>query len=146
MRPAARMADWSVYRSIVEIWSAYRRACLIGLGCFCVLLGAIGAVLPVMPTTIFLLIALWAFADSSPRLHRWLLTNPYYGPYIREWHEHRVIPVRAKCLAVAMIGASFGWLALGTQAPVSVVAGVAVVLIAVVAFIVTRKSRPTASV
>ncbi len=106
-------------------------------------LGAIGIVLPVMPTTVFLLVALWAFARSSPRLHTWLIENPYFGPYITDWERDRIIPVRAKVLAVMMMTASGLWLALGTDAPLIVVFGVVSILIGVASYVVTRPSQPS---
>lgn len=127
-------------RVLVEM-SEYSRVLLLGLGWLCVVLGAIGVVLPVMPTTVFLLIALWAFAKSSPRFHSWLLENPYYGPYIRDWQAHRIIPLRAKCTALAMMGASLGILIWAVAAPLPVTAGVAMILFPVSIFIVTQKSQ-----
>ncbi len=69
----------------------------------CVGLGIIGAFLPVMPTTIFIIIAAWAFAKSSPEREQWLLNHARFGPALRNWREHRVIPLRAKCMAYSMI-------------------------------------------
>jgi len=126
----------------VETERAYRRHLLQALGWVCVGLGAIGIVLPVMPTTVFLLIALWAFARSSPKLHSWLLGNPHFGPYIADWERHRVIPLRAKILAVTMMSASGLWLAFGTEAPLAVVFGVVAILIGVATYVVTRPSQP----
>lgn len=128
----------------VETERAYRRHLLQGFGWVCVALGAIGIVLPVMPTTVFLLAALWAFARSSPRLHTWLVENPYFGPYIADWERDRIIPKRAKIIAVIMMTASGLWLALGTNAPLMVVFGVISILIGVAAYVVTRQSQPSA--
>lgn len=127
----------------VETERAYRRHLLQGLGWVCVALGAIGIVLPVMPTTIFLLAALWAFARSSPRLHTWLIENRYFGPYIADWERDRIIPIRAKVIAVSMMTASGLWLALGTNAPLIVVFGVVSILIGVASYVVTRPSQPS---
>lgn len=126
----------------VETERTYRRHLLQALGWVCVGLGAIGIVLPVMPTTVFLLIALWAFARSSPKLHSWLLENPYFGPYIADWERDGVIPVRAKVLAVTMMTGSGLWLAFGTSAPLLVVLGVVSIMLCVAAYVVTRPSRP----
>lgn len=73
-------------------------------------LGLLGAVLPLMPTTVFFLIALWAFAQSSPRFHNWLYHHPRFGPALQAWHRERAIPLPAKLLAVTMMTASIAWL------------------------------------
>jgi uncharacterized membrane protein YbaN (DUF454 family) len=77
------------------------------LGLLFLALGLVGVVLPVMPTTPFLLVAAAAFAKSSPRLHGWLLGHPVFGPPIRNWEEHGAIAPWAKRLAVGMMAVSF---------------------------------------
>jgi len=140
---ASKFGIFGPIQRLGGVFGTYKRAFLVGFGCVCVGLGAIGAVLPVMPTTIFLLVALWAFARSSPRLHDWLLSNPHYGPLISDWQEYGVIPFRAKCIAIAMIAGSMAWLTFGSDAPGLVVIAVAVVLASVSIFIATRPSRVT---
>ena len=76
------------------------------LACLCLLLAAIGVVLPVMPTVPFLVAAAWAAARSSPRLHGWLLTHTRFGPYLRDWNVAGVVPRRAKWFSTAMMGGS----------------------------------------
>ena len=71
----------------------------IALGVVCVGLGVIGAFLPVMPTTVFLLIAVWAFSKSSLRLENWLLEHKRFGPRLVAWRTNRVIPLPAKLAA-----------------------------------------------
>lgn len=70
-------------------------------GFLCLAVGVAGIILPGLPGTVFLLIALWAFSRSSHRLHLWLYTHPRFGAGLRAWHRHRVIPTRAKIAAVA---------------------------------------------
>jgi uncharacterized protein len=105
--------------------------------------GLIGAVLPVLPTTPFLLLAAGAFAKSSPRLHGWLLSHPVFGPPIRNWEVNGAISRRAKRLAVVSMAAVFSVsLLIGVSWPVLLAQGV---LIAVgCAFVLSRPDGPSA--
>ncbi len=75
----------------------------IAAGCGCLGLGALGVVLPVVPTTPFVLLAAWCFSRGSQRLHRWLLAHRHFGPLVRDWESNRVIRRRAKVLATAVM-------------------------------------------
>ena len=76
------------------------RAVWLTLGLICVGLGAIGIVLPLLPTTIFLIIAAYAFARSSPRLHGWLMGHRVFGPVIKDWQARGAIRRPAKVMAL----------------------------------------------
>ena len=78
------------------------RIVLLALGWICVSLGFIGIFVPGLPTTIFLIIALWAFTKSSKKLRFWLLNHKRFGPILRNWQEHKVVPLRAKILMVIL--------------------------------------------
>lgn len=110
-----------------------KRQSYLVLGWLCVALGGIGLVLPVMPTTVFILIAAWAFAQSSPRLHAWLRDHRHFGESLRSWEDHRTMPRRAKRIALLMLAASYlvtaTWL--GPFAPGAMIAGVCIVAVAV---------------
>lgn len=101
--------------------------------------GIAGVILPLVPTTPFLLLAAVAFARSSPRLHEWLVNHPRLGPPIVDWRTHRAIGRRTKLVAVAMMAAA---LALSVAAGVqgSVVLLQAIVFAGVAAFVLTRPS------
>ena len=64
-------------------------------------LGLLGALLPVVPATPFMLLAAWAFSKSSRRFEQWLLNNKYFGPSIVQFRAHRVIPLQAKIFSIA---------------------------------------------
>ena len=66
-------------------------------------LGIVGAFLPVMPTTVFVLIAAWAAARGSERLHRRLHAHARFGPAIRDWEAHGAVSRRAKWMATSMM-------------------------------------------
>ncbi|MFS7308881.1 DUF454 family protein [Rahnella inusitata] len=84
-----------------------KRVLLIILGWICVMLATLGVVLPLLPTTPFLLLAAWCFARSSPRFHHWLLHRSWFGSYLRHWQQHRALPKGAKPKAVALILVTF---------------------------------------
>ncbi|MDH2894903.1 DUF454 family protein [Rahnella variigena] len=84
-----------------------KRILLIMVGWLCVVLATLGVVLPLLPTTPFLLLAAWCFARSSPRFHHWLLHRSWFGSYLRHWQAHRALPKGAKPKAVALIVTTF---------------------------------------
>ena len=88
---------------------AWRRGLLIAAGVLCVGLAAAGLLLPVLPTTPFLLLAAAAFARSSDRLYRWLMGHRWFGPYIRRYREHRAITLGAKVTTLALLWATLGY-------------------------------------
>jgi len=73
------------------------------LGFIFLALAVIGAILPVMPTTCFVLGAAACFAKSSPRFHRWLLDSRLFGPIITNWQATRSMPRRAKIIAITSV-------------------------------------------
>jgi len=83
------------------------RALLFAAGAISVALAAVGAFVPILPTTPFLLLAAWCFLRSSRRMHAWILASPVFGPYVREWREKRTVPREAKLKAIALVIASF---------------------------------------
>ena len=118
----------------------WARPVYLSVGWVFVALGLAGAFLPVLPTTPFLLIALWAFTKSSPAAAAWLRAHPTLGPYITDWQDSGIIPMRAKIIALAMMSASFAWLTLGTDASIYVKMAVGLILLGAATFISTRPS------
>ena len=104
-------------------------------------LGAVGTVVPGLPTTPFMLLALWAFSRSSKRFHDWLYTHKLFGPPLNQWHTHRVIPVKVKVLSVVTMLASFIYLAFFTDVNTWVKAIVALVMMYGAVFILRQSSR-----
>jgi uncharacterized membrane protein YbaN (DUF454 family) len=88
--------------------SPFVRAVLIAVGALSVVLGLVGIVVPVLPTTPFLLVAAACFARASPSLYRRLVASPTFGPLIVEWRRHRSIPWRAKLTAITLLAVSLG--------------------------------------
>ncbi len=80
---------------------------LIVIGWFFVILGAVGAVLPLLPTTPFLIIALACFAESSPRFHQMLLANKWFGSPLAQWESSKTIRRKIKHKVMMLIIATF---------------------------------------
>jgi uncharacterized protein len=80
----------------------------ISLGWLCVVLGLIGAVLPVLPTTPFLILALLLFSNSSPRFHAMLLNHPWFGPTLQQWESNKSLARATKKKATGLIILTFG--------------------------------------
>jgi len=93
-------------RPEVRTLSGPVRWLLQALAAVCLVLALVGLVLPVMPTVPFLVVAAWAAARSSPRLHRWLLEHPRFGPSLRDWNEAGIVPRRAKWFCTVMMAGS----------------------------------------
>jgi uncharacterized membrane protein YbaN (DUF454 family) len=72
-------------------------------GTICVVLGSIGIVLPILPTTPFLLAAAACYYKSSERMHRWLLNNKWFGEYIRNYKEGKGLPMKTKITALTVL-------------------------------------------
>lgn len=81
---------------------------LIAAGWIFVALGVIGIFLPLMPTTIFFILAAASFAKSSEKFYNWLIYHPRFGKFIRDYRENRGMPMRAKIIAISMIILSIG--------------------------------------
>lgn len=108
------------------------------LGFLCVGLGFVGAFVPLMPTTIFMILGAGCFARSSPRLEAWLLAHPRFGPTLRAWRAEGAIPragKRAACIGIA-VGYGLFWLG-ARPGPVPALA-VAAMMLACAMWITTR--------
>jgi Uncharacterized protein conserved in bacteria len=115
---------------------AFWLACgLISLG-----LGGLGAVLPLLPTTPFVLLAVFCFGKSSPALHGWIMAHPTFGAAVRDWNERGAISRRGKIAAAGAVT-----LALAVSLAVGVSTTILLIQLAVMAgvlgFVLTR---PTA--
>ncbi len=83
------------------------RSCLLVLGLLFTALATVGAFLPVLPTTPFLLLAAACFVRSSPAFHQRLLANRVFGQYIARWQHDRTVPREAKLKAYGMVVVTF---------------------------------------
>ena len=90
---------------------AIAKVAWLAAGWFCFTVGVVGVVVPGLPTTGPMLLALACFARGSDRLHTWLFHHRFFGPPLQRWQQHRIIPIRAKVVAVSMMAVSFVYVA-----------------------------------
>jgi len=105
-------------------------------------LGVIGVFLPVMPTTPFMLLALWGFARSSDKFHNWLYTHRLFGPPLQQWNEYRVIPLIAKIMSISFMSVSFVMMMLFSSMLMWVKLTIAMIMIYGAWFILSKPSKP----
>jgi uncharacterized membrane protein YbaN (DUF454 family) len=87
-----------------------RRLIYLGIGWLSLGMAVAGIILPILPTTPMLLVAVWAFGKSSPELAERIRNHRVCGPPVRDWQDHGVISTKAKILAIAIMTLMGSWL------------------------------------
>ena len=113
------------------------------LGWLALVLGLIGIYLPLLPTTPFVLLAAFFFSKGSERLHHWLREHPRFGLYVRDWETEQVIPLVGKLASTMLMIPSVGWVVFTRDLHLSLSAGMAATVLAVLWFVWSRPSRPS---
>lgn len=128
------------YLTVMKLTRA-ARALLLILGFLFLGFGLAGIFLPLLPTTPFLLLAALCFERSSDRFHRWLLDHSLLGPFIRDWRERQVIRLKTKWLATGLMAISSYFVLSKDSIPHIGKAAYSIVLLSVLLFIWTRRSK-----
>lgn len=89
-----------------KLLARWQRPLWLLAGGLSLVVGVIGIVVPLLPTTPLVLLAAYCFSRGSARWEAWLLAHPRFGPVVRDWRDHRAVPLRAKQLATVMMAAS----------------------------------------
>jgi uncharacterized membrane protein YbaN (DUF454 family) len=105
-------------------------------GTTCLVLGAVGIVLPMLPTTPFLLLALACYLRSSDRMTQWMLNNKYFGKYIRNYRAGKGIPLKTKLIAITTL-----WITISISAIIILNLLIALLLFTIAAAVTIHLAR-----
>ncbi len=105
-------------------------------------MGLVGVFLPVLPTTPFMILALWSFSKSSERFHRWLYHHRVFGPSVKLWEDYRVIPLPAKIVAVSLMIISMSVLVVFSNLENWIRVMAAMFMLSAANYILGKPSRP----
>jgi uncharacterized membrane protein YbaN (DUF454 family) len=118
-----------------------QKAFYLALGLSFLGLGILGAFIPVLPTTPFVIVAAYFFSKSSPRLEQWLNQHPFFGPNIEAWKKHRAIPLKAKMIACFFMTLSTLTILLRDTTVIKKVILISIILVCAI-YVATRPSPP----
>lgn len=110
-------------------------------GHFFLVLGIIGAFLPVLPTTPFLLLSAYFYSRTNHELHQWLYNHKTFGPALRDWDEQKVIGLKAKIIATTMINLVLFWRIPRLEVPMMIKGMIVIILAGVLVFIWSRPTK-----
>jgi uncharacterized membrane protein YbaN (DUF454 family) len=116
------------------------RAAWFAAGLLFIGLAVVGAALPLLPTTVFVILAAGCFARSSPRLEARILAHPLFGPLVRDWRDRGAIPPRGKAFAVGGILGGFTIFALSARPELALALAVGAIMALIAVWILSRPS------
>lgn len=103
--------------------------------------GLIGAFLPLLPTTPFMLLAVWAFSRSSERLHNYVWHHPRFGQAVRDWALYRIVPRKAKLGAVMVMASSAAFMIFLSDIPWWGISSACLIMLVVATWLCTRPEQ-----
>lgn len=115
----------------------------LAFGWLCFGLGFVGIFLPILPTTPFMILALWAFSKGSEKMHNWLLNHPRFGKTLQDWEQHKVIPIKAKLTALTFIAASATYILFFSSVPTYAAIMSVSTMACAITYVLTRPSKVT---
>ncbi len=121
--------------------SKIKKTLYLAIGYLSFVLGFIGMFLPILPTTPFMIVALWAFSKGSVKMHRWLINHSRFGGSLRDWEQYKVIPIKAKLTALAFISISISYLVFFSNVPIYAVILAISSMLGALIYVFTRKSE-----
>ena len=128
-----------------ERCSAPWRVVLLTVGTLCLATGLIAIVVPLLPTTPFLLLSAACYARGSQRIYRWLISSPYIGRYVRDYHEGRGMTRRARAFTLILLWSGIVASAVLFVGPLWLDIGLLIIAILVSVHIITVRPRKTGS-
>lgn len=114
---------------MLEFKNRLKRTFFLILGFLCLGMAYIGFIMPGIPFSIFLVSAAYCFARSSERMHNWIMNHKHFGPFLRNWGEHRIFPQKGKYLMIAVMTTTVIFTAVKTANPVAVIGTAAVMIL-----------------
>jgi uncharacterized membrane protein YbaN (DUF454 family) len=117
-----------------------RRLIYLGVGWLGLGMAVAGVILPILPTTPMLLMAVWAFSKSSPELAEKIRNHRVFGPPVRDWQDHGVISITAKLLAITVMTLMGAWLWIFGSLPVWATLLIIAVMVGAGVFVGSRPS------
>jgi len=122
--------------------SSLRARLLKAIGLLSLGLGFAGLVLPLLPTTPFILLSGWCFARSSPFWHKWIHAHKEFGPLIENWQRDRSVSLRHKIVAALIIFSSIGFIWLREQPAFGIKVAISSGLSTIFGFLLFTKTSP----
>lgn len=105
-------------------------------------LAIVGTFLPVMPTVPFALVAAFCFKEGSPKVYKWIISFPKFGPAVQEWEEHKVIRTKNKILAISLMSIGIGTAVYNGPVEIELKGIMIFTGLCVAIYIATRNSKP----